>query len=56
MPGLSMSCNNIREYLFGLTNYMLDNYDVEIIRRFCNVNPLSILKIHHEYDDYEEYF
>jgi hypothetical protein len=51
MPGLQVTVAKIREYLSGLTSYMLDNYGVEVVRRFSLANPSSILKIHHEYDD-----
>jgi len=29
----------------------MKKYDTEVIRRFRLINPLSFLKIHHEYDE-----
>lgn len=51
LPGLKVNSFSIRQYLAGLSQYMMQNYDNEVIRRFCLVKPLSFLKIHHEYDD-----
>lgn len=34
---------------------MVSEYESEVIRRFCMVKPLCLLKIHHEYDDDDEY-
>jgi hypothetical protein len=55
MPGLYITKAKIHEYLAGLSTYMLDNYGNEVISRFRSVNPLSILKIHHDYDEEEDY-
>ena len=55
LPGLKSSHNSIRQYLTGLTSYMLRQYGEEITRRFSLIKPLSFLKIHHEYDEDDEY-
>jgi hypothetical protein len=54
LPGLKVSSDSIREYLTGLTDYMLVTYEKEVVRRFRLISPLSFLKIHHEYDEDEE--
>ena len=55
LPGLKSSQNSIRQYLTGLTSYMLRQYGEEITRRFSLIKPLSFLKIHHQYDEDDEY-
>lgn len=54
LPGLKVSSDSIREYLSGLTDYMLATYEQEVVRRFRLISPLSFLKIHHEYEEDEE--
>lgn len=56
LPGLRSSQNSIRQYLTGLTGYMLEQHSPEIVRRFALIKPLSFLKIHHEYDEDDEYY
>lgn len=55
MPGLEINAAKIRQYLTGLTSHMLNNYVEDVVHRFCLVNPSSILKIHHDYEDEEDY-
>jgi len=33
---------------------MLDTYEKEVTRRYSLINPLSFLKIHHEYEDEDD--
>jgi hypothetical protein len=51
LPGLRVTADSIREYLTGLSGYMMQTYECEVTRRYSLINPLSFLKIHHEYDD-----
>ena len=55
LPGIRSSQNSIRGYLKGLTSYMFSSYGDEVVRRFSLINPLSFLKIHHEYDEDDDY-
>ena len=34
---------------------MFEHYGDQVVKRFSLINPLSFLKIHHEYDDDEDY-
>lgn len=34
---------------------MFSSYGDEVVRRFSLINPLSFLKIHHEYDEDDDY-
>lgn len=56
LPGLKSTEKTIREYLQGLITYMMDHYETEVVRRFSLINPISFLKIHHEYDEDDDYF
>ena len=55
MPGLKVSERTIREYLAGLTHYMVSEYESEVIRRLCLAQPRCFLKVHHEYDEDDDY-
>lgn len=55
MPGLKVTERTIREYLSGLTHYMISEYESEVIRRICMTKPQCFLKVHHEYDEDEDY-
>ena len=51
LPGLQVSTTSIRKFLTGMSAFMMDNYEEEVVRRFYLSEPKSYLKLYDEEDD-----